>query len=64
MSLGLRLRRLDARVFPRLRQPGEPAEAYLRRVAVRRLGIGVADGYAVQQALREHFAALDRERGA
>lgn len=61
MALSDRLRRLDERVFKELRQSGEDAEAYLRRVAASG-GIAVRDGNAVHAALREHFAALDAER--
>lgn len=58
MSLLGRLRRLDEAAIPSLRQPGEAAELYLRRVAtfyrVRNNDLG--------RALNEHFRQLDAER--
>lgn len=59
--VGDRLRRLDARAMPSLRQPGESAEHFLRRIAVARTFPwgGKAQPGEVQAALREHFAGLD-----
>ena len=58
MSLLRSLIRLDQRVMPGLRQPGESAEDYLRRAAVmyrfRYNDVG--------RALREHFEHVDAER--
>src|SRR5436305_10673576 len=62
MSLRTRLMRLDAKVIRSFRQPGEDAETHLRRVAARGRAPGAPEAYALQQALREHFAALDAER--
>lgn len=62
MSLRTRLLRLDSSVLRSFRQEGEDAEAYLRRVAVRNRAPGAGESYAIQQALREHFDALDAER--
>ncbi len=42
-----------------LRQPGEPAEDFLRRVAVRRWPSGRHLPAEVQQALREYFDQQD-----
>lgn len=56
-----RLLRLDSRVFKEIRQPGEDAETYLRRIAASG-GIPIRDSMEVHRALREHFAALDAER--
>lgn len=64
MSLVRRPSAQDAKAFKSVRQPGEAAEGYLRRVAGRRGGIGQRDGLAVCQALAEHFRALDAERVA
>jgi len=60
MSLVQRLRGLDSRVFTSLRQPGEPAEQYLRRVAARRWPTDRPAAFELQQALREYFAELDK----
>jgi hypothetical protein len=57
-----RLRRLDSRVLPGLRQPGETAEVYLRRAIHDRRPGGFAAWADVIQALREHFRDLDAER--
>jgi hypothetical protein len=60
VAMGLldRLRRADSRVFTYLRQPGESAEEYLRRVAAwSGPGIGGLAAVDVHLALREFFAA-------
>ncbi len=58
MSLLRSLTRLDQRLVPGLRQPGESAEDYLRRTAkmyrFRHNDVG--------RALKEHFEHLDAER--
>jgi hypothetical protein len=59
MGLPDRLRRLDSRVFKSMRQPREPAEDFLRRVAVRRWPGGRSMPLEVQQALRELFDQRD-----
>ena len=60
MGLADRLRALDSRVLPSLRQPGESAEEFLRRVAARRWPTGRHLPVEVHQALRELFAEQDR----
>jgi hypothetical protein len=61
MGLMKRLTRLDERVFTGLRQQGESAEAFLRRIAS-----GSPPGYngpaarELYEALREYFAAEHR----
>lgn len=59
MGLANRLRDLDSRAMKSLRQPGEPAEDFLRRVAVRRWPSGRHLPAEVQQALREYFDQQD-----
>jgi hypothetical protein len=54
MSLLKRLQRLDTKVNRRLRQPGEDAEAFLRRTAAGK-PISQLQAYEVQRALREYF---------
>jgi hypothetical protein len=58
MGIMARLRRLDQRADPHLRQEGETAEAYLRRapgfIWLRNTDLG--------RALVEHFAALDAQK--
>ena len=55
-----RLAKLDSRVLGSLRQPGESAEAYLRRVSAAGGPGGHATAAEVGAALREYFAQLDR----
>jgi hypothetical protein len=54
------MKRLDARVIPGFRKPGEAAEAFLRRAA-RRPWLAPANAWEVRYALREYFADLDGE---
>jgi hypothetical protein len=61
MGVSDRLRRLDSRVFKSMRQPDEPAEDFLRRVAAQRWPGGRAMPIEVQRALRELFARLDSD---
>jgi hypothetical protein len=62
MRLMKRLAGLDERVFTGLRQQGEPAEAFLRRIAS-----GSPPGYngpaarELYEALREYFPAEHRK---
>ncbi len=58
MSYLRSLTRLDQRLMPGLRQPGETAEDFLRRTA-RMFRFKYSD---VGRALREHFEHLDAER--
>jgi hypothetical protein len=58
MSYLRSLARLDQRLMPGLRQPGESAEDFLRRTA-RMFRFRYSD---VGRALREHFEHLDAER--
>jgi len=61
VRLGDRLLRLDRRLFPKFRQQGETAEAYLRRVASwSKFGLGGTIAPDLKQALREYFAEQDR----
>ncbi|MDQ1712393.1 MAG: hypothetical protein QOE45_1843 [Frankiaceae bacterium] len=62
MELLNRLRRLDGRLVPGFRRPGESAEAFLRRTAAQRWGIAWSTDQ-VKYALREYFAELDRAAG-
>lgn len=56
MGLADRLRHLDARAVGSLRQPGEPAEAFLRRLADRRWPQSRPMLSEIQQqALRDYF---------
>lgn len=60
MGVRQRLARLDSRVIPGLRQPGEPAEAFLRRTIARRNPSAHATSADVIAALREYFRELDQ----
>jgi hypothetical protein len=52
MTIG---KRLDARMIPGFRKPGEPAEDFLRRAA-RRPWLLPANAWEIRRALREYFA--------
>ena len=64
VSLRDRLRWADDRWLGRLRQPGESAESFLRRIADGRPVPGFDVAEEVPSALREFFIQLDQERKA
>jgi hypothetical protein len=59
MELINRLARLDARVIPWLRKPGESAESYLRRAAGLPMLVQ-GNPFQIKYALREYFDEIDR----
>jgi len=58
MGIRDRLRRLDERALPPLRQPDESAEAFLRRMSIANV-LQRGNWIDIQAALQEYFAHLD-----